>query len=68
MALCESVLRIIEAESEKQDFRRVKAVWLEIGALSCAEPDALRFCFGAVTRGSLAEDARLEIVRTPGQA
>ena len=45
----------------------MKKVWLEIGALSGVEPEAMMFCFDVVTRGTLAEGAALEIVRTPGQ-
>ena len=67
MALCESVLGILEDQARTQDFSRVETVWLEIGELSCVEPEALRFCFGAVTSGTLAHDAELVIVRTPGQ-
>jgi hydrogenase nickel incorporation protein HypA/HybF len=32
------------------------------------EADALRFCFDVVTRGSVAEGCRLDIVDTPGTA
>jgi len=39
-----------------------------VGALSCAAPEALDFCFRAVTAGTLADGARLEVIRTPGQA
>ena len=67
MALCESILGILEEQSRTQGFSRIKTVWLEIGELSCAEPDALRFCFGAVTGDTLASDAELVIVRTPGE-
>ena len=66
MALAESVLQIIEDHALKQRFARVKSVWLEIGALSGVEPEAMRFCFDAVTRGSIAEGAQLEIVAIPG--
>ena len=66
MSLAESVLQIIEESARKQNFRRVRAVTLEIGALSAVEPDAMRFCFDAVTGGSIAEGARLEIIETPG--
>lgn len=66
MALAESVLQIIEDNARVQDFLRVKAVWLEIGQLSSVEPEAMRFCFDAVTRGSLADGARLEIVVVDG--
>ena len=36
--------------------------------LAGVEPDALAFCFDAVTRGSVAEDARLEMITLPGSA
>ena len=67
MALCESVLSILEEQARTQHFRRVGTVWLEIGELSCVEPEALRFCFGVVSSGTLAADADLQIIRTPGQ-
>jgi len=68
MALAEGMLQIVEEAARNNGARRVSAVWLEIGALSHVAPEALRFCFDAVTRGSLAESARLEIVTTPGLA
>lgn len=68
MALCESVLRILEEEAARQRFERVKAVWLEIGQLSHVEPEAMRFCFEAVTSGTLADGANLEILRPSGEA
>ncbi len=68
LALCESVLSILREQAKTQRFDRVKTVWLQIGALSCAAPEALDFCFTAVTRGTLADGARLEFVRTPGRA
>ncbi|MDZ4201568.1 MAG: hydrogenase maturation nickel metallochaperone HypA [Gallionella sp.] len=67
MSLAEGVLKIIEDSARTQNFQRVRAVTLEIGALSSVEPEAMRFCFGAVTGGSLAEGARLEIIETPGE-
>ena len=39
----------------------MRKVWLEVGPLSCVEPEALRFCFDVVMRGSLAEGAALDI-------
>ena len=68
MALAEGMLEIVEDAARSNGGAKVRAVWLEIGALSHVEPDAMRFCFDAVTRGSLAEHARLEIVTTPGRA
>jgi hydrogenase nickel incorporation protein HypA/HybF len=68
MSLAEGVLRIAEQAAQAQGFARVKAVWLEIGALAPVEPEAMRMCFDAVARDSIAEGARLEIVSTPGAA
>ncbi|HCU54060.1 MAG TPA: hydrogenase maturation nickel metallochaperone HypA [Gammaproteobacteria bacterium] len=66
MSLAENVLQIIEDSARAQNFQRVRRVMLEIGQLAAVEPEAMRFCFDAVTRGSLAEGARLEIIETPG--
>ena len=66
MSLAEGVLQLIEDSAKAQDFSRVRAVWLEIGQLSSVEPEAMRFCFDAVMRGTLAEGARLEIVIVDG--
>jgi len=68
MSLCESVLGILEDNARRQGFERVKVVWLEIGALSEVEPEAMRFCFDAVVRNTLADQARLEITEIPGEA
>jgi len=67
MSLAESVLHIIEDAAHEQGFARVRTVWLEIGQLACVEQESLRFGFDVVTRGSIAEQARLEIVETAGQ-
>jgi hydrogenase nickel incorporation protein HypA/HybF len=68
LSLCESVLQILEQQAEAQQYRKVKTVWLEIGALSGVEIEALRFSFDIVVQGSLADHARLEIIEVPGQA
>lgn len=68
MALCESLIEIIEREAEAQTFGRVRAVWVEIGALSHVEPEAMRFCFSAVAHGGLAARARFEVISVPGEA
>ncbi len=68
LSLCEGVLQILEDNARQQGFSRVRKVWLEIGALSGVDPEAMRFSFDAVTRGTLADDAELEIVDTPARA
>jgi hydrogenase nickel incorporation protein HypA/HybF len=67
MSIAESVLQIIEEAARIEECTKVKAVWLEIGQLAGVEKESLRFCFDVVTRDSIAEDARLEIVETLGR-
>lgn len=67
MSLAENVLQIIEDAAHQQGFTRVRTVWLEIGQLACVEQESLRFGFEVATRGSIAEQARLEIVEAAGQ-
>ncbi len=67
MSLAENMLQIIKDAAHQQGFTRVRTVWLEIGQLACVEQESLRFGFDVVTRGSIAEQARLEIVETAGQ-
>jgi hydrogenase nickel incorporation protein HypA/HybF len=68
MSLAEGVLQLIEDSAKTQNFSRVKTVWLEIGQLAGVEVEAMKFCFDAVVRDSIAEDAKLEIIDIPGQA
>ena len=68
MSLCESVLQVLETEAKRQQFQRVKTVWLEIGAMSGVEIEAMRFCFDVIVRNTLADGAKLEIVEIPAEA
>lgn len=67
MSLAEGVLQLIEDAARRDRFNKVRTVWLEIGQLSGVEPEALAFCFDAVTRDTVADGARLEIIALPGQ-
>ncbi len=66
MSLTESIVDIAVEAARKEGALRVTRVVVDVGALSCVEPEALEFCFAAVARGTLAEGARLEIARPPG--
>ena len=67
MSLAEGVLQIIEDAARSEGFTQVKAVWLEIGQLAGVEKESLCFYFDVVTRNSIAQDARLEIIEMPGR-
>ena len=67
MSLCEGILEILETGAEKQQFSRVKKVWLEIGALSCVLEDAMHFCYDMVVKNSVAAGSELIIIPIPGK-
>jgi len=53
--------------SEQAAGKRVRRVWLEIGARTALMPDAVRFCFDVVAQGTVLEGAALDIIEvTPG--
>ncbi len=68
MAICESILSIIQQQAQEQKFNRVERVCLEIGPLAGVEIGALEFGWDVVMRNSVAEGARLEIHRCHAQA
>jgi hydrogenase nickel incorporation protein HypA/HybF len=67
ISLVESIVELIEEERRKHVFSRVCMIRLSIGALGHAEPEALRFCFDAVTTGTIVHGARLEIETVAGE-
>jgi hydrogenase nickel incorporation protein HypA/HybF len=66
MSLAEGVIQLIEDSARQNGFTRVKTVWLELGRFAGVEPEAMRFCFEAVARGSIADGAVLEIIESSG--
>jgi hydrogenase nickel incorporation protein HypA/HybF len=66
VSLIESVVALVEDARIVNHFSRVLMIRLDVGALGHVEPEALRFCFDAVARGTIAEGARLEIAIIPG--
>jgi hydrogenase nickel incorporation protein HypA/HybF len=65
MALTESVVEIACEEARKAGAERVTRIALDIGRLSAVVPDAMRFCFEAVAKGTAAEGAALDISEPP---
>jgi hydrogenase nickel incorporation protein HypA/HybF len=66
VSLMESMIALVEEQRRMQYFARVRVIRLEVGVLGHAEPEALRFCFDAVARGTVAEGARLDIAMIDG--
>lgn len=66
MSLTESIVEIAVEAARREGASRVRRVFVDVGLLSHVEPEALLFCFAAVSAGTIAEEATLEIQRTPG--
>lgn len=59
---------IIAIVSEAARGRQVIAVTLDVGKLSCVTPAALTFCFDVAAKGTVLEEARLDIREIDGWA
>lgn len=68
LTICEALLERIAAERDVRSFARVCRVRLEIGRFSCLDPEALRYAFEIMNRGTFLEHAVLEIDQPLGQA
>ncbi|WP_306602821.1 hydrogenase maturation nickel metallochaperone HypA [Azonexus sp.] len=68
MSLAEGIVELVEETAKRENALKVRRVVLEIGCLSSIEPDALRFCFDAVTCAGVADGAILDILPVPGLA
>lgn len=65
LALSQGIVELVAQLSAREGLSTVNLVVLEVGEAAGVECEALRFCFDAVTRGTLAEGAALEIERPP---
>jgi hydrogenase nickel incorporation protein HypA/HybF len=68
MGVTQEVLLAVLDASEKAGATRVNRVRLTIGELTEVVPDALQFAWAALTPGTLAEGAVLEIRETGGRS
>jgi hydrogenase nickel incorporation protein HypA/HybF len=65
MAITQSV---VETVCEHAAGRRVHSVRVQVGALCGVVPDAMEFCFGLATEGTVADGASLDLDIQPGSA
>jgi hydrogenase nickel incorporation protein HypA/HybF len=65
LPITESILKIVLKHAEMHSVRKVMAIHLQIGKLSDLEDDWIQRYFDYLSRGTLAEGAKLKIERTP---
>jgi hydrogenase nickel incorporation protein HypA/HybF len=65
LGIVSDILDIALDEARKHGARRIAAVTLRVGVLRGVVPAHLHFLFGHVAKGTIAEDARLEVEEEP---
>lgn len=65
LSLIASVFDLLEEKAREHGAARVTQVVLKVGALSGVVPDLLESAFETYKKGTLADGARLDVVRVP---
>jgi hydrogenase nickel incorporation protein HypA/HybF len=65
LPITESILKIVLKHAEMNSVRKVLAIHLEVGKLTDLEDDWIQRYFDYLSKGTLAERAKLKIERTP---
>ena len=68
LSLATGVLDLVQAAEQRDGFRRVGQLRLEVGALAGVEVDALRFALEAIVPGTCLEQAQILIDTPAGTA
>ena len=64
--LIEPVIKGISEHARKEGAGSVSKVRLKVGALTCVREDSFRETFGVLAKGTVLENAELEITFFPG--
>ena len=67
-ALALSLMELVDEVAQREGARAVRVIEVELGALSCVEPEAFAQAVSVAAMGRLAEGASLSLLRPPGQA
>ena len=68
VSICQHLLTLLSQEAKQHGVSKIIRLRLEIGRLSCLDPDALCFAFDAMAPGTIAEAAMLQIDQPPVRA
>jgi hydrogenase nickel incorporation protein HypA/HybF len=61
MGIVQSIMTILEQQALLHNARKIVRVSLEFGALTAVLPEAVRFAFQILSKGTIAEGAELDI-------
>ncbi len=66
-SIAQSILEVVSRQAEAGGYRKVTRIVIKVGYLSSVVPESLEFAFQALSRGTIAEGARLDIEEVPGE-
>jgi len=61
LAMAQDILQAALIEATKHDANQVKAISVKIGGEHFTEADSIQFCLEAITKGTIAEGAQIEV-------
>ena len=65
LGIATAIIDIVEKEAAKRSIDRIEEIGLRIGALTCVDPEALRFAFEASTIDTPLAGAKIAIESVP---
>jgi hydrogenase nickel incorporation protein HypA/HybF len=65
ISVAQSIIEIAEANARKHNYRCIQTIKIRLGEFTTVVREALEFAFEVARRGTLAEDASLEIEIVP---
>jgi len=68
LSIALGILKIAEQEAAKAKAKKVEAIELEIGTLAGVELDALEFVWPSVTKDTILENSKKDIITIEGEA
>ena len=65
MGIVQSIMEILEQQAQIHNAKKIVRISLEFGALTAVQTEAIRFAFEVLSKGSVAENADLDITIIP---
>ncbi|MGE5620636.1 MAG: hydrogenase maturation nickel metallochaperone HypA [Sphingomonadaceae bacterium] len=65
LSITQSILQIAIDEAQRSQASQIKVIRLKVGALTDIVPESVQFYLDALTPGTMAEGARLEVIPVP---
>ena len=67
-SVASEILEIVQQAATAGEVQKVSVITLQIGLFSCIQPELLQVAFTIIRRGTLAQEASLEIEWMPAKA